>query len=133
MTAYSVYGMGLETDEVFPELRPLNRERPRWRFTTVAALEAVRDPVELGGERIYGDVFARLFRHDAGHRITVDDTGTYDLSADRSVIRWQRKHDAWLARWSGADAWFVKPVDPFELADRLVDLIGRHGMQRETA
>ena len=27
------------------------------------------------------------------------------------------------ASWSGADAWFVKPVDPFELADRVVELV----------
>ena len=39
------------------------------------------------------------------------------------VIVLERKHDAWLARWSGADAWFVRPVDPFELADRIVELI----------
>ena len=39
------------------------------------------------------------------------------------VILLERKHDSWLARWSGADAWFVKPVDPFELADRLLDLV----------
>lgn len=41
------------------------------------------------------------------------------------VILLERKHDAWLARWSGADAWFVKPVDPFELADRLLELLGK--------
>lgn len=41
------------------------------------------------------------------------------------VILLERRHDQWLARWSGADAWFVKPVDPFELADRLVELIER--------
>jgi DNA-binding response OmpR family regulator len=39
------------------------------------------------------------------------------------VIVLERKHDVGLARWSGADAWFVRPVDPFELADRLVELI----------
>jgi DNA-binding response OmpR family regulator len=39
------------------------------------------------------------------------------------IILLERKHDEWLARWSGADAWFVQPVDPFELADRLVDLL----------
>ena len=49
------------------------------------------------------------------------------------MIVLERKHDAWLARWSGADAWFVKPVDPFALADRLVELIGGHRMQKETA
>ena len=39
------------------------------------------------------------------------------------VILLERKHDAWLAKWSGADAWYVKPVDPFELADRLLGLV----------
>jgi len=42
------------------------------------------------------------------------------------VILLDRPQDAWLARWSGADAWFVKPVDPFELADRLLDLVAEH-------
>jgi DNA-binding response OmpR family regulator len=39
------------------------------------------------------------------------------------IILLDRKHDSWLAKWSGADAWFVKPVDPFELADRLLELV----------
>ncbi len=39
------------------------------------------------------------------------------------VILLERKHDMWLARWSGADAWFVRPVDPFELADRVLELV----------
>jgi len=39
------------------------------------------------------------------------------------VILLERKQDSWLARWSGADAWFVKPVDPFELADRVLELV----------
>lgn len=39
------------------------------------------------------------------------------------VILLERKHDAWLARWSGADAWFVKPADPFEVADRILELV----------
>ena len=48
------------------------------------------------------------------------------------VILLDRRQDAWLARWSGADAWFVKPIDPFDLADRLLELIeGR--IERETA
>ncbi len=38
------------------------------------------------------------------------------------VILLARPHDAWLARWSGADAWFDRPVDPFALADRVVEL-----------
>jgi DNA-binding response OmpR family regulator len=39
------------------------------------------------------------------------------------IILLERKQDAWLARWSGADAWFVRPVDPFELADRVLELV----------
>ncbi len=39
------------------------------------------------------------------------------------VILLERKQDTWLARWSGADAWFVRPVDPFELADRVLELV----------
>lgn len=45
------------------------------------------------------------------------------------VILLERRQDAWLAAWSGADAWFVKPVDPFEVADRLLELV----TQKETA
>jgi DNA-binding response OmpR family regulator len=46
------------------------------------------------------------------------------------VILLERKHDAWLARWSGADAWLIPPLDPFELADRLVELIQAHRARR---
>jgi DNA-binding response OmpR family regulator len=49
-----------------------------------------------------------------------DDTDPY---AGVIMILLERSHDAWLARWSGADAWFVRPVDPFELADRLLELV----------
>ncbi|HEX9123242.1 MAG TPA: hypothetical protein VF984_07775 [Actinomycetota bacterium] len=49
--------------------------------------------------------------------------GAVDPFAGAIVILLERKHDSWLAEWSGADAWFVKPVDPFELADRLLELV----------
>jgi DNA-binding response OmpR family regulator len=58
--------------------------------------------------------------------------GAVDPYLGPIVIILERKHDAWLARWSGADAWFVKPVDPFELADRLVELIRSQGKQKES-
>lgn len=48
------------------------------------------------------------------------------------VILLDRKHDTWLARWSGADAWFVKPVDPFDVADRLLELVERQ-TEKESA
>jgi len=44
------------------------------------------------------------------------------------VVFLERRHDAWLAKWSGADAWFVKPVDPFEVADRVLELLNDRGL-----
>jgi len=44
------------------------------------------------------------------------------------VILLERSQDGWLARLSGADAWFVKPPDPFEVADRLWELLEHRGM-----
>jgi DNA-binding response OmpR family regulator len=40
------------------------------------------------------------------------------------VILLEREQDEWLAAWSGADAWFVKPIDPFAFADRVTELLG---------
>ena len=34
-----------------------------------------------------------------------------------------RRQDTWLAKWSGADAWLVKPVDPFRLADIVLEQV----------
>jgi DNA-binding response OmpR family regulator len=42
----------------------------------------------------------------------------------RVIIFLDRRQDEWLARWSGADAWFVKPVNPFEIADTVTGFFG---------
>jgi DNA-binding response OmpR family regulator len=39
------------------------------------------------------------------------------------VILLERTQDQWLARWSGADAWFDKPVNPFELGEAVAGLL----------
>lgn len=39
------------------------------------------------------------------------------------VVVLARRHDAWLARWAGADAWVVHPIDPFALADTVRELV----------
>jgi CheY-like chemotaxis protein len=46
------------------------------------------------------------------------------------VLVLARAQDEWLARWSGADAWVVKPVDPFELADIVERLVGSAEKER---
>jgi len=35
----------------------------------------------------------------------------------RVIVILERAQDTWLAKWSGADQWFVRPVDPFALAE----------------
>jgi DNA-binding response OmpR family regulator len=42
----------------------------------------------------------------------------------RIILILARRHDEWLAKWAGADAWFVRPLDPFALADRVAELLG---------
>ena len=49
--------------------------------------------------------------------------GANDPYPGAIVILLERRQDEWLSKWSGADAWFVRLVDPFELADRVLDLI----------
>ena len=39
------------------------------------------------------------------------------------IIFLERREDTWLAAWSGADAWFVKPVNPFDVADTVRGLL----------
>ena len=93
---YVVYGAGLSSTLEFPELQPAPDQEAKWRFAAVAQLSPMRAPVELGTERIYADVHARLFRHAEGHRIIVDDTGAFDIDADGRRVAWQERAESWL-------------------------------------
>jgi DNA-binding response OmpR family regulator len=44
-----------------------------------------------------------------------------------------RRQDTWLAKWSGADAWITKPIDPFILADTVVEQLERRPLRKEPA
>ena len=56
---------------------------------------------------------------------TTEPYGAFGLSrelktlpdAPRVILLLERAEDKWLAKWSGADTWLVRPIDPFELAD----------------
>lgn len=39
------------------------------------------------------------------------------------IVLLERSQDQWLARWSGADRWLVRPIDAFELADIAAALV----------
>jgi DNA-binding response OmpR family regulator len=64
-----------------------------------------------------------IVSHAGGLSLALDLRNQLSPYPGSIVILLDRRHDAWLAKWAGADAWFVKPVDPFELAERLVELV----------
>ena len=92
---YSVYGSCLGSTVEFPELRAAPSGSPRWKFSTTPQHPHMVNAAELGAELIYGDVHARLYKHEAGHRITVDDTGAFDLAHGGRDIRWEHRESAW--------------------------------------
>lgn len=94
---YEVYGARLASTWALPELpsAPADGARVQWAFRTVADLPPMQDAALLGEEPLYAAVHARLWRHAQGHRITVDDTGTFDLSADGREVRWEERAEAW--------------------------------------
>ena len=55
---------------------------------------------------------------------TMQTYGAFGLARDLTVMEerpkilvlLERPQDDWLAKWSGADRWLVRPVDPFALA-----------------
>lgn len=92
---YTVYGECLGSTLPFPELPEVAPMPARWTFETSPLLAPMIDPVELGTDLIYDEVRGRLFSHAAGHRISVDDTGHFELSMDRRRVTWEERADAW--------------------------------------
>ena len=92
---YSVYGDCLASSIPFPELPVSGARTSRWTFETTSRLAPMVDPTELGADRIYGEVFARLWAHANGHRIAVDDTGSFELSRDRTHVTWEERAESW--------------------------------------
>lgn len=60
-----------------------------------------------------------------GFAVALDLKGAVEPFAGAIVLVLARSQDEWLAKWSGADAWFTKPVDPFALAEAAGDLVER--------
>jgi hypothetical protein len=92
---YAVYGDCLASSIPFPELPASDAKVSRWTFETTRRLTPMVDAAELGADRIYGEVFARLHAHANGHRIVVDDTGSFELSRDRTHVTWEERAESW--------------------------------------
>jgi hypothetical protein len=144
MTTYAVYGSTLASAVEFPELaRATGASAPRWHFEITDALAPMPDAVELGAELIYADVHARLYAHRGGHRITVDDTGAYDLSPD-GRIRCQPIPGAWpdfvrahcvgrvLATAIYLDGWLPLHGSAVELEDGVVAFLAPKGFGKSS-
>jgi DNA-binding response OmpR family regulator len=55
--------------------------------------------------------------------VAKDLRGAMEPFSGAVIIVPARGLDDWLARWSGADAWLTRPVDPFELSDTVIRLL----------
>lgn len=97
MTAlyYAAFGERLSSSVPLPELRVAAPGPVRWAFHVVESLPPLRDPELLGEEPLYASVAARLYRHAAGHRVVVDDTGSFDLAAVGPSIDWLPNPEPW--------------------------------------
>jgi DNA-binding response OmpR family regulator len=93
----------------------------RWRYLeAVDGLEGIRLAWRERPEVVVADEIASR----AGAFAVVKDLkGAIEPFPGVVVVVLARRQDEWLAKWSGADAWFVKPVDPFALADTVISLL----------
>jgi DNA-binding response OmpR family regulator len=78
----------------------------------------------------------RRAQTDAPDLLIADETmetyGAFGLARDVKqlskppavIVLLERAQDTWLAKWSGADRWFVRPVNPFALAGAARELSG---------
>lgn len=87
---YHTYGQLLASEIPFPELREAPAGSSTWTLRQGPIAPPTADPSNtlLGQQVIYQGCSARLFRTPNGLRITVDDTGTFDLTDNGSLIVW---------------------------------------------
>ena len=88
MPDYVIFGAALRSEIAIPELRSAPPGDPRWRVTTTAAAPEIAHAELLGGIDVTPTVRARLLRHDAGFRLELDDTGTFDVLDGGARIVW---------------------------------------------
>jgi DNA-binding response OmpR family regulator len=124
---------------------PDPRSRELMRLVVRGIERRTAEPIRFL-EATNGDEGVRIALHERPDAIVAEElasrAGAFSLARtvrDRSdpydgviVVLLARPQDAWLARWSGADAWVTKPIDPFELTDRLMELVDRRAA-KETA
>jgi hypothetical protein len=94
MPIYSVFGRGLDSELVFPQLEGTATEACEWTLEVVAAAPPLAPTAVLGEDVVYGDVKVRCFRTAEGYALVYDDTGRFDVSHDGSRIRWLKPNES---------------------------------------
>lgn len=97
MQYYRLFGNVLRSDVEFPELERCDETNPRWYLRSIAQSppEAVLTP--MGEDVVTGDVRVRMYKCNGGLRLAFDDTGTFDISPDGTVITWYQGPEAKLS------------------------------------
>jgi DNA-binding response OmpR family regulator len=97
-------------------------DRPLEFLEASDGLQGIKMAWRHGPEIVVADEIAS---RAGAFALTRDLKGASAPFPGKIVILLDRAQDAWLASWAGADAWFVKPVNPFELADTVAGFLGR--------
>ncbi len=93
---YRVYGRLLASDLRFPELAEADPGQPAWTFRQQDSVDSTptEPPQEvLGRQTIYSGCDATLRRTARGWSITVDDTGTFELTEECRSVGWRALPD----------------------------------------
>ena len=89
MPVYSLFGAAFRSDFPFPELSPADdATEARWTFCRADGVLAGRPQSLVGEEEVNTGVRVRLY--DDGARLVVefDDTGTFEITARGTELRW---------------------------------------------
>jgi len=87
MYHHSVFGGHLPSELPFPELPTVHPAEPDWILRRAKSPPPPRG-AEVVGEDSFNGIGIRLLSDDAGFRLELDDTGTFDVSADGTTIQW---------------------------------------------
>lgn len=98
MPDYYVFGGLFRSDLSFPELSTVpSRQLPRWVLTTTHNTARAAGTRLVGREDVEPGIEVALFDRGDGLRLTFDDTGTFEISADGSRIEWAQPAEPDLA------------------------------------
>lgn len=93
MPHYQLFGGCFESDLSFPELIPHSADAADWALRT-APLPPLADPEPVGAAHIHAETYVRLFRGADRYRIVYDDTGSFEVLPEESLIIWDPKGGA---------------------------------------